>query len=144
MVFNNMTGFAVHSPGQVQSFEASVPVRLPLVRSSLSHRHRVSTINCYLRPPMSSNVETAVIAKCKKQSTEFEPRRISTTGSPWTCSATHKRRAAPKRSIPSTRSGQGRIPCNDAKDSNSMAVGKETRAHLWNNREPFASLLRLP
>src|SRR5213080_3804395 len=60
--------------------------------------------NCSLQPPMPWSAATAATAKCKRQFIGFARRRISTTVSPWTCSAIPKRRTELKLLKPSTTS----------------------------------------
>src|SRR5213080_5010007 len=57
---------------------------------------------------MPWSAATAATAKCKRQFIGFARRRISTTVSPWTCSAIPKRRTEPKLLKPSTTSERGK------------------------------------
>src|SRR5205823_2029784 len=57
---------------------------------------------------MPWSAATAATAKCKRQFIGFACRRISTTVSPWTCSAIPKRRTEPKLLKPSTTSERGK------------------------------------
>src|SRR5881275_358581 len=57
---------------------------------------------------MPWSAATAATAKCKRQFIGFARRRISTTVSPWTCSAIPKRRTELKLLKPSTTSERGK------------------------------------
>src|SRR5205823_7432563 len=57
---------------------------------------------------MPWSAATADTAKCKRQFIGFARRRISTTVSPWTCSAIPKRRTELKLLKPSTTSERGK------------------------------------
>src|SRR5439155_23321156 len=79
--------------------------------------------NCSLQPPMPWSAATAATAKCKRQFIGFARRRISTTVSPWTCSAIPKRRTELKLLKPSTTSERGKkVPLMMLKTQKIMAI----------------------